>query len=275
MAGDTRSKNDKLPAVDPQQFIWKLINLWDSPIRQFFGFLGFLILFRWVMGGFVPSLLLIISMILHEVGHGFILNYGKIRYKIFFLFPLGAVAAPINEIENLKSDHLPANTLAWLMQAGLLVNVFLLILGRLMIQVDNSMINNLGKDLVYINLLLAVFNILPVWTLDAGQLFHVIYSSLEEVFDAWLMWIFIMLAGGILVLIGVATTWQRSLLQLLKNIGWVTFLAVFIIGMIRKAAKDDVTYPETGVAMSKPQIALQLAIYFGMVLVLFGKPVFP
>ncbi len=273
MTEKTKAKTDTLPAGEGQSFIWKLIRFWDSPLKQAFGLIGFLFLFRWVMGSYIQALLLIFSMTLHEIGHGFVLAYGQIRYRVYLLFPLGAVAAPVNEAENRKSDQLPAHTLAWLMQAGLLLNVGLVIIGRLLTQVDNSFIATFGKDLAYINLLLAVFNILPVWTLDSGQLFHVIYSSLEEKYDATLVWIFIILAGALLVLIALAATWQRSVLQLLQNIGWVAFLVVFIIGVIRKAAKDDVNYPETGVAMTKWQVATQLGIYFGMVVILFGRPI--
>lgn len=261
-----------------QNVIWKLISFWKPPKMQIVAFICFLFLFKPIMGTYTQTALLIVSMWLHEQGHGIVLAYGQIKYQTLLLFPLGAVAAPVDKEENKKSDELPANVLAWLMHAGILGNIVLMGLGTVLTLVNNDLVSRLGSELIYVNMMLAAFNILPVWTLDAGQLFHIIFSSLQDKTednkneDRSIMWQLIIMATILLGAILASPRWQQSLLNVFHNIGWVAFLLVFIFGVVRKAAKDDVNYPKTGRAMSKWEIRLHLLIYFVMVVAIFGIP---
>lgn len=252
--------------------IWKMINFWSGWKMQVIALVGFVLFFRLFMGTWTYTAMFIASMYLHEAGHGLVLAYGQIKYKVLLLFPLGAVAAPINEEENQKSDELPGNILSWLMHAGILVNIALMGIGTLMTALGGEVVANLGKELVGVNVLLAAFNIIPVSKLDAGQLFHIIYSSLDEENDKRLKIQLVVMGIAMLAIILMAPNWRGSLVQVFSNIGWIGFLLIYLIGVIRKASKDDVTYPESGNGMSHFQIQIHLVIYFLMVLAIFGLP---
>src|SRR5687767_13685079 len=87
-----------LKPAEGQSLIWKLIALqrpWPVQILAFIGFLlAFLFVFRWTLS---MSVAMIISMFLHECGHAFVFWLAKIRFIILYLFPPGAVAAPIDK----------------------------------------------------------------------------------------------------------------------------------------------------------------------------------
>lgn len=224
------------------------------------------------------SIAMLFSMFLHECGHASVFAITRIRYIILYLFPLGAVAAPIDESENKRSDQLPWNSIAWLLQAGPGVNVALMVifLGLQPIFAEqllpsaeiNAILGQFARDMVYVNGLLAAMNLVPVWTLDAGQLFRVIYNSLDEREDSVLTGVALAFVGIIvLIILGLpgVITWSMILFNTLTRFGWIAFLLIFAVGILNKQGRDDPLNAQSHQAMDNRQVLIHLIVYTLMV----------
>jgi hypothetical protein len=228
------------------------------------------------------SAALIISMFLHECGHGLVFGLARIRYIILFLFPLGAVAAPINKEEDARSDKLHWYTISWLLQAGPAVNVLLILLFLALRPVfqqtfSGAILPQFAQDMIYVNGLLAAMNLVPLWTLDAGQLFKVIYSSLEEREDNWFTGLLLSGAIVLLAIIGFPgfVSWAFILRNTFFRLGWVVFLLTFAVGLLNKQGRDDPLHAYSKQAMNNRQVLIQLVVYVvqvGITLWVFSGP---
>jgi Zn-dependent protease len=284
MAETTTSKlRFRLP--EGQTLVWWLIEMQHGLPRQIISFSLFLItfhiIFRW---SWSLSIAMLVSMFLHECGHAFVLWLAKIRFAILYLFPLGAVAAPINKEEDARSDLLHWSTVGGLLQSGCAVNVALMLIFTFvpkLMRADSesgALLVRFAKDMVYVNGLLASMNLVPLWTLDAGQLFKVIYNSLDEKEDNWLTGI---LLGGsgilLLVLIGIpgVISWALVLAHAIIYMGWIVFLVFFAIGVLNKQGRDEPLNAYSKLAMSNKQVVLQIGTYLllvGLTLWIFAGP---
>jgi Zn-dependent protease len=269
-----------------QSLVWSLINLERGLPRQIIAFIAFILTFRFIFSwSWSLSLAMIVSMFLHECGHASVFWVARIRFIILYLFPLGAVAAPIDKEEDARSDLLHWNTISWLLQAGPAVNVALILIFLLIQPAVSAAVQDSGvllqfcRDMVYVNGLLASMNLVPVWTLDAGQLFNVLYNSLEETEDNWLTGI---LLGStfvlVLFIIGVPgfISWALILANTLTRFGWVAFLAIFAVGILNKQGRDDPMHAFSKQAMNNRQVIVQLAVYIllvGITLWVFAGPI--
>lgn len=260
-----------------QSLIWWLIDMQRGVIRQMLAFIGFVLVFHFLFQwSWSLSLAMILSMFLHECGHALVFVLARIRVVILFLFPLGAVAAPADQEENRRSDRLHWNTISWLLNAGPMVNVGLIILFLLLQPVlpmlfsgeTATTLAQFARDMVYVNGLLAAMNLVPVWTLDAGQLFKVIYSSLHEHYDRLLTGVSLTTALAVLlVILRLPGFVNLSVIlgNLLARFGWVVFLFVFAIGMVNKSQADDPDHAHSDQAMSNGQVIVHLVVYTVMV----------
>ncbi len=268
----------KLRALRPmqgQKFIWQLIDLQRSPIVQVVAFVGFLLSFRYLFAWtWSMSFAMILSMFLHECGHAAVFLWARIKIVILLLFPLGAVAAPRDPEQNAASDNLHWNTIAWLLQAGPAVNVTLMLIFHVLTPAFDRasdfglILSQFSRDMVYVNGLLAIFNLVPVWTLDAGQLFKAIYSSLDEHEDKVIT--FGLLGGVIGLLLVISgligfTNWGTVLVNVLQRFGWVVFFVAFAFGIINKARTDNPDHANSHQAMTNRQVFLQLGVFFLLV----------
>jgi stage IV sporulation protein FB len=122
-----------------------------------------LILFA-VLNGFIYELLLLfLIVVIHELGHVCVaLSFGW-RVKQVQLLPFGGVA----EME--EYGNAPSKEEFWVIAAGPLMNVAMILWAFAMLQVGW-----LDREFIYLfieyNLLLLVFNLLPIWPLDGGKL---------------------------------------------------------------------------------------------------------
>lgn len=261
---------DRFRLPQGQSLIWWMIDMQRGWLAQVIAFTLFLLSFRYVFAWtWSMAITMIVSMFLHECGHALVFRLAKIRFMLLYLFPLGAVAAPYDKAENERSDQLHWNIIAWLLQAGPAVNVGLMLFG-VALQALNAPpeFHQVARDLVYVNGLLAIMNLVPIWTLDSGQLFNVIFNSLEEAED-------VVLTGGLLIATAIVLVFvlqipeSLSLRVVLGNalsrFGWVLFLGVFAVGIINKQAHDKPDYAFSKQAMSKGQVIIQLAVYFALV----------
>ncbi|QSJ16714.1 site-2 protease family protein [Nostoc sp. UHCC 0702] len=114
--------------------------------------------------GISMALLLFASVLLHELGHSLVARSQGIKVNSITLFLFGGIAA----IEEESKTPGKAFQVAI---AGPLVSVALFLLLRLVADIipDNSPISMMVGDLARINLVLALFNLIPGLPLDGGQ----------------------------------------------------------------------------------------------------------
>jgi Zn-dependent protease len=259
----------RLGLPEGQTLVWWLIERERGLPRQILAFLAFLVSFRFLFGWtWSMSLAMVVSMFLHECGHAFVLWRAGIHFRILYLFPLGAVAAPIDKTEDARSDQLPWNTISWLLQAGLIVNVLLMLLFTALQATAEATLAQFARDMVYVNGLLAAMNLIPLWTLDSGQLFKVLYNSLKEREDNWLT--AILLVGTALVLLFAVglpgfLSWTSILVNAILRLGWIIFLIVFAIGILNKQGRDNPLYAYSRQAMNGRQVVAQVVVYLALV----------
>jgi Zn-dependent protease len=171
----------KLSKKEKQGLVLKLAQ-WQKPfLLQIVAILLFALLARIPLGDWSLSLALIISMILHELGHGIVYQKNEVEVDLLIIFPLGAVAKPANQQENAKSDTLPLYELSWLVLAGPVISTALVVIGKVLaVYGAYDFVVNFGKYLAVLNTFLVIFNLLPIWVLDAGQLANITLTSLDE-----------------------------------------------------------------------------------------------
>lgn len=246
-----------------------LIERWDSPVRQLIAVALFLLMFSLFGWSLTSVIIVIVSMYLHEVGHAVVLVYSAIKVKILYLFPMGAVAFPANDEENRRSDQLPWNTMAWLMHAGPVVNVFLMVAAALIIPRADGLLEQIAREVLFINSLLAVMNLVPVWHLDAGQLYTLIYSSLEEKHEKWLAVPFFaipMLFVGIYLFATGGSEWWQVLGRVIDQFGLIAVLVATAVSIWQKQTSDKPEHSKSAQAMNHVQIITHVLVYWTMIL---------
>ncbi|MBD2210254.1 site-2 protease family protein [Calothrix sp. FACHB-156] len=114
--------------------------------------------------GIVMALLLFGSVLLHELGHSLVARSQGIKVNSITLFLFGGIAA----IEEESKTPGKAFQVAI---AGPLVSITLFFILRLLAYVlpDTSPISEMVNDLARINLVVALFNLIPGLPLDGGQ----------------------------------------------------------------------------------------------------------
>jgi len=114
--------------------------------------------------GIVMALLLFGSVLLHELGHSLVARSQGIKVNSITLFLFGGIAA----IE--EESKTPAKAFQVAI-AGPLVSIALFFILRLVAYVvpNTSLISEITSNLARINLVLALFNLIPGLPLDGGQ----------------------------------------------------------------------------------------------------------
>ena len=166
---------------DNKSLTWWLVEKQYSLKAQLAGLIAYFAMFTALFQSRQSSLAFIISMYGHELGHYLQFRANKIKAVILLLWPIGAAALPINEQWNKKSDKLPWNNVAWLLLAGPAFNMFQMLIGLAFVKF--GIFPEFFRNYVFINGMLGLFNLLPLGNFDGGQLFFVIFSSLNELKD--------------------------------------------------------------------------------------------
>jgi len=120
----------------------------------------------WIIGA-STSILLFVSVLLHELGHSILAIHYKIKVKQITLFLFGGVAEIAGEPPNASAEF-------WIAIAGPIVSFLLagiFYLFELTLK-QFILIFALFEYLAYINLVLAVFNLIPGFPLDGGRVFR-------------------------------------------------------------------------------------------------------
>ncbi|MBN1440400.1 MAG: hypothetical protein JW929_13410 [Anaerolineales bacterium] len=256
-------------------FVWRMIDRRRAAWIQALSPLLFLALFtaccwlplRDLAEAFRLSLALLLQMLFHELGHLFVFRRNGIRSRIWWLLPLGAAAAPLDREEKRKSDSLPWNAVAWLLQAGVTANILLMLAGSLMRSAFSGSAAQFGKDLLTAGGILAISNLLPLAKLDGGLLFHVIFSSLKEKDDrrvaaglAALLAAAVLLAAGSIAWLDlgelIAAFFLRS--------GWFVAFALIAAGIWHRQGLDNPVHSSSAQAMSRRQALVHILHYIAL-----------
>ena len=117
----------------------------------------------WVIGAFTSSLLFL-SVLLHELAHSFVAIGEGLKVRDITLFFLGGMASLEKECPTSKGSL----KIAISGPAVSLLLAFLMILLSNNLLVSNFILSNLFKQVASLNLLIGVFNLLPIIPLDGG-----------------------------------------------------------------------------------------------------------
>ncbi len=130
------------------------------------------ILGSWLIG-FLMALLLFISVLLHELGHSLVAKSQGIKVNSITLFLFGGIAALERESKT------PSQALQVAI-AGPVVSIILfgLFLGVSKLSIQNDILSFITIDIARINLVLAIFNLIPGLPLDGGQVLKAIVWQL-------------------------------------------------------------------------------------------------
>lgn len=138
---------------------------------------GFTAATYWFMG-ISASLLLFVSVLLHELSHSLVAKAKKIKVESITLFFFGGVAGIGDE------DMKPMSELQMAL-AGPIFSLFLAGVFFLIFKFNgNAVLTGIMFYLYYLNLILAAFNMVPAFPLDGGRAFRAIlrmyYKDLKK-----------------------------------------------------------------------------------------------
>lgn len=203
---------------------------------------------------FIIFVLLFVCVFLHELAHSVTAIRNKISVKKIILYPLGGGSV-------IDMDDIPPKLEFRIAIAGP-VSSFLLsfIFGALVIFIPAGTIKLFVQLLFVLNLLLAVFNILPWFPLDGGRVLRSYLEKKRDFMSATKLTVNISNAIIVLFIIGtlafVAVENGYSLLYKEFIVLWDVFIAVFLYGgakaelqnaYVREYTKDM----KVGAAVSK------------------------
>lgn len=121
------------------------------------------------LAGIITSLMLFGSVLLHELGHSIVAVRFKLPVRRITLFVFGGVSEIVGEPPSAWSEF-------WIALAGPLVSFAL---GAFFYLIEplfppHSVVFAIVKYLAFINIILAVFNLIPGFPLDGGRIFRAI-----------------------------------------------------------------------------------------------------
>jgi Zn-dependent protease/CBS domain-containing protein len=118
----------------------------------------------WTVGFTIALLLLFASVLLHELGHSLVAKSQGTKVNSITLFGFGGIASIESEATT------PANAF-WVAIAGPLVSlcIFALMGGIAQLTASQTPWHVISSDLSHLNLVLALFNLIPGLPLDGGQ----------------------------------------------------------------------------------------------------------
>jgi Zn-dependent protease len=122
----------------------------------------------WILGA-ITTVMLFVSVLLHELGHSMVALYYKIPVRNITLFIFGGVAQITSEPPTAMSEF-------WIAIAGPVVSFLLAGIFALLEWAVSSLtpLFALMKYLAYINGTLGLFNLIPGFPLDGGRVFRAI-----------------------------------------------------------------------------------------------------
>ncbi len=122
----------------------------------------------WIVG-IITSIMLFVSVLLHELGHSVIAMSYKIKVKQITLFLFGGIAEIAGEPPKASAEF-------WIAIAGPIVSFLLAVVFYFLQSFFTKVVSlyALFEYLAYINFALAIFNLIPGFPLDGGRVLRAI-----------------------------------------------------------------------------------------------------
>ena len=117
-----------------------------------------------VTGAFMPFLLLMMIVLVHELGHTFCALILKVPIDKIYLYPFGGVSKFKSKI------NIPLRQEALILIMGPLAQLLLLLLLKSHLPIQYQ------EMVVIYNINILVFNLLPIYPLDGGKLLNILFS---------------------------------------------------------------------------------------------------
>ncbi|WP_409301930.1 M50 family metallopeptidase [Peribacillus sp. SCS-155] len=126
---------------------------------------------------FVPAIMLLITVFVHELGHAAAAHYFRWRVKAVSLLPFGgSVETEEYGNKSMKEDFI-------VILAGPLQHLWL-IGGAFLLYSSAILPPDWYKQFVTMNLIILLFNLLPIWPLDGGKLVFLAVSLFHSFLEA-------------------------------------------------------------------------------------------
>ena len=184
----------------------------------------------WILGA-ITAIMLFVSVLLHELGHSVVAMSYNIPVRSITLFIFGGLAQIGGESPSASAEF-------WIAIAGPIVSFLLALFFALLepVSIIFTPLLALVTYLAYINLALAVFNLIPGFPLDGGRVFRaIVWGITGNLRQATII------AGGIGRIIGFlfifSGVWQMLGGNLLGGL-WIAFIGWFL----ESAATSQVQY---------------------------------
>ncbi len=230
---------------------FRLGNILGIPVRIDYSWFLIVILFTWTFAtgyypnefrnwptleywivGTVTSLMIFVSVLLHELGHSWVAMRYKLPVKSITLFIFGGVSQISAEPTSALSEF-------WITIAGPIVSFLLAGIFAIVSLIVTGFAPLLGlfKYLAYINAILGLFNLIPGFPLDGGGvLMAIIWGATHNRHRA------LLIASGVgsffaylFIIFGVYEVFMGNLINGL----WIAFIGWFLITASRGQASQE------------------------------------
>ncbi len=204
--------------------------------------------------GMVTSLLLFASVLLHELGHSYMARRFDLPVRSITLMVFGGVAQIAGEPRSARAEF-------WIALAGPLVSF---LIGAVLYLVEPLVrefapLLAVVKYLAYINIILAVFNLIPGFPLDGGRVFRaIVWAVTHNLRKATII------AGNVGRFFAFLFIYFGMLQIFTGNVGnglWIIFIGWFL----ESAASAQIHQQELHDLLSRHQVADAMNRYFAIV----------
>lgn len=177
---------------------WKIFRIFGIDVEIHWSWLIICFLFTWIftdyfsrvvpgksgvvywLCGAVTFLMFFASVLIHEIAHSLVGRQFGMYFKKITLFIIGGAAQFEGRIKSAKAEFFmalagPLSSVAvaiFLILTNLLVN--------LLTKTDIKLVTASLSYLVFINLILAIFNLLPAYPMDGGRIFKAILWAISK-----------------------------------------------------------------------------------------------
>jgi Zn-dependent protease len=170
-------------SLDFSWFIIFLLVTWSLASGYFpFKYPFFALGTYWIMGA-ISSLLLFITVLMHELSHSVVANHNGLNIKGIKLFVFGGVAQLTREPQNARVEFDIA--IAGPICSFILYFIFKALAGFLSMHLQGGMQNPVTaifSYLSFINIFLGLINLIPAYPLDGGRVFRSIVWAITKNF---------------------------------------------------------------------------------------------